>query len=471
MLARALVSDPDLLLLDEPTNHLDIDSIAWLEEFLTTTAGCTLLFVTHDRLFARRLATRIVDLDRGKITSWPGNYAEYLRRKDELLLVEAEQDKKFDKKLSQEEAWIRQGVKARRTRNQGRVRALLKIREERAARRNQAGKARMQLQEAEVAGKLRVRAENISYSYGERQLVDDFSISIMRGDKVGIIGPNGCGKTTLLQMLLGRLEPRQGTVHLGTNLQVAYYDQLRAQLDEERSVADNVGDGNDTVMVNDMPRHIIGYLKDFLFTPDRARSPVKILSGGERNRLLLAKLFSRPANLLVMDEPTNDLDVETLELLEELLLDYQGTVLLVSHDRAFLNNVVTSTLVFEGKGKIQEYAGGYDDWLLQRPQPEIAVKAGKGGKKKGKVAASQPAVVKLSFKEKQELADLPKQIETMENEQQILLDTMADPAFYQTRGNEAATMQARLDKLETLLETAFQRWEKLEAMANAEAAA
>jgi len=469
MLARALISDPDLLLLDEPTNHLDIDSIAWLEEFLTTTAGRTLLFVTHDRLFARRLATRIVDLDRGKLTSWPGTYADYLRRKDELLAVEAEQDKKFDKKLSQEEAWIRQGVKARRTRNQGRVRALLKIREERAARRNQIGKARMQLQEAEVAGKLRVRAENISYRYGERNLVDNFSISIMRGDKVGIIGPNGCGKTTLLRMLLGRLEPQQGAIQLGTNLQVAYYDQLRAQLDEERSVADNVGDGNDTVMVNNQPRHIIGYLKDFLFTPDRARSPVKILSGGERNRLLLAKLFSRPANLLVLDEPTNDLDVETLELLEELLLDYQGTVLLVSHDRAFLNNVVTSTLVFEGNGRIQEYAGGYDDWLLQRPQPEVVPKAGKGGKKKAKIVASQPTVRKLSFKEKQELVDLPMRIEAMETEQQTLLDTLADPAFYQTKGADAKPIQARLDELETTLIAAFQRWEKLEALANNEA--
>jgi len=286
---------------------------------------------------------------------------------------------------------------------------------------------------------------------------------------VGIIGPNGCGKTTLLRMLLGRLEPQQGAIQLGTNLQVAYYDQLRAQLDEERSVADNVGDGNDTVMVNNQPRHIIGYLKDFLFTPDRARSPVKILSGGERNRLLLAKLFSRPANLLVLDEPTNDLDVETLELLEELLLDYQGTVLLVSHDRAFLNNVVTSTLVFEGNGRIQEYAGGYDDWLLQRPQAEVVVKRGKGGKKKAKIVASQPTVRKLSFKEKQELVDLPMRIEAMETEQQTLLDTLADPAFYQTKGADAKPIQARLDELETTLIAAFQRWEKLEALANNEA--
>ncbi|MFP3982113.1 MAG: ATP-binding cassette domain-containing protein [Desulfurivibrionaceae bacterium] len=463
MLARSLVSSPDLLLLDEPTNHLDIDSINWLEDFLKG-LDCSLLFITHDRMLAASLATRILDLDRGVLTSWPGDWHTYLRKKEEWLAVEAEHQEKFDKRLSQEEAWIRQGVKARRTRNQGRVRALQAMREERRARRELSGKAKMEIQEAERSGKLVVRAQNISYSYGTEPVISDFSTTILRGDKVGLLGPNGCGKTTLLKLLLGDLEPTSGKIKLGTNLEVAYFDQLRGQLDEEATVAENVGEGKDMVVVNNRSKHIIGYLKDFLFTPDRARSPVSILSGGERNRLLLAKLFTRPANLLVMDEPTNDLDMETLELLEELLVDYQGTVLLVSHDRAFLDNVVTSTLAYEGKGCFQDYAGGYSDWLKQRKKQEPAAALDQQtGRKKGKTVKN--GTRKPTFKEKKELEELPERIEVLESEQENLYSALADPESYQQEGGDKIVrLRNRLAELEKELEEAYQRWEALEGI-------
>ncbi len=465
LLGRALVSEPDLLLLDEPTNHLDIAAITWLEEFLLT-ARCSLLFVTHDRMLLRKLATRIVNLDRGRLTSWPGDYANYLRRREEELAAEEGQQKKFDKKLAEEEVWIRQGIKARRTRNEGRVRALKELREERRQRRERTGTVRMQLQAAESSGKLVAEVKNVSCGYGDRTIIRDLTTTVMRGDKVGIIGPNGSGKTTLLRLLLGELTPQQGTVRLGTNLAVAYFDQQRAVIDEEKTVIDNVGEGNDTVVINGRPRHIIGYLQDFLFTPDRARTPAKVLSGGERNRLLLAKLLARPANVLVMDEPTNDLDAETLELLEELLFDYPGTLLLVSHDRAFLNNVVTSTLVFEENGRVQEYAGGYDDWLIQRPQPAASASppAGtKAEKKKAKLSAPR----KLSFKETKELEELPGRIEALEAEQTKLYAGMADPTFYQQESATISKAKERVAALEQELAAAYARWEELEAIQSA----
>ncbi|NOY63285.1 MAG: ATP-binding cassette domain-containing protein, partial [Gammaproteobacteria bacterium] len=368
LLARALLPEPDLLLLDEPTNHLDIDSIRWLEEFLCQFRGA-LLFITHDRTLLRRLATRIVELDRGIITSWPGDYDNYLRRKSEALEAEAKQNALFDKKLAQEEVWIRQGIKARRTRNEGRVRALKQLRVERQARRQQQGQARLRIQDHKASGKIVIEVDNASFSYGSTPCIRNFSTIIQRGDKIGIIGPNGCGKSTLIRLLLGELEAQQGSIKRGTRLEVAYFDQLRSHLDDEKTVADNVADGADKVIVNGHERHIISYLQDFLFPPQRARSPVSALSGGEKNRLLLAQLFAKPANFLVMDEPTNDLDVDTLELLEELLMEFKGTVLLVSHDRAFLNNIATSTLAFEGNGTFNDYVGGYDDWLRQRPAP------------------------------------------------------------------------------------------------------
>ncbi|MBU1710161.1 MAG: ATP-binding cassette domain-containing protein [Proteobacteria bacterium] len=462
MLARALVNEPELLLLDEPTNHLDIDSIAWLEEFLKSSAG-TIIFITHDRMLAGKLADRILDLDRGKITSWPGSMGEYLRKKDELLEVEALHQKKFDKKLSQEETWIRQGIKARRTRNEGRVRALIDLRNERSARREKIGKATMKLHEADISGKLVAKAENISFRFGQSWLVKDFSTTVLRGDKVGILGPNGCGKTTLIKILFGELVPETGSVHLGSKIQLAYSDQLRSKLDEDKTVAENVGEGKETVTINGFERHIISYLKDFLFTPDRARSPVSILSGGERNRLMLAKLFCRPANVLVLDEPTNDLDVESLELLEEILLDFKGTVILVSHDRAFLNNVVTSTFVFEGNGKVQEYAGGYDDWLMQRP---VKRKNGLSSelKKKEKAKLAPSSARKLTFKEERELEGLHKRIEEMEAEQSDLLGKMADGGFFQRDGDAISKAKNRLQELEQDLARSYFRWEALEAI-------
>ena len=364
-LAKALANDPDLLLLDEPTNHLDINAILWLEEFLLK-FDKTIMFVTHDRAFLQRMATRIVEIDRGRLLSFDCDYGTYLERRQAMLDSEEKTWHDFDKKLAKEEVWVRQGIKARRTRNEGRVRALLQLRRERDLRREQTGKARIAIQEAERSGRLIVDAKHIGFAFGKHMIIEDFSTTIIRGDKVGIIGPNGSGKTTLLKILLGELTPQQGRLRLGAGLKIAYFDQLRAQLDEDRTLKDNVADGNDTVFVDGAPRHVIGYLQDFLFPPEQILAPVRSLSGGERNRLLLAKLFSVPSNVLVLDEPTNDLDTETLELLEERLLDYGGTILLVSHDRAFLNNVVTSTIVFKDAGRLEEYVGGYDDWLKQR---------------------------------------------------------------------------------------------------------
>ena len=464
LLAKALASEPDLLLLDEPTNHLDIDAIGWLEEFLLTFGG-TLLFVTHDRALLQKLATRIVDLDRGRLTSWPGNYQTYLDIKQATLDAETAQNAKFDKKLAAEEAWIRQGVKARRTRNEGRVRALKELRAIRSQRRESTGAARMQMQEAERTGKLVIEATSVSHSYGRHTIIRDFSTTIIRGDKIGIIGPNGSGKTTLLKILLMELNPQKGNVKHGTNLAVAYLDQHRAQLDDEKSVQDNVAYGSDYVTINGNRRHVIGYLQDFLFAPARARSPVKVLSGGERNRLLLAKIFTQPSNVLVLDEPTNDLDLETLDLLEELLMDYPGTVLLVSHDRAFINNVVTSTLVLEGEGRVNEYVGGYDDWLRQsRRKSEVPVVAVKTDGHKAMPNLQKEKPRKLTFKEQKELDALPKRIEGLDAEQLQIMAAMADPAFYRDSGNKVAETKARLESIEKELSEVYKRWEDLEAL-------
>ena len=464
LLARALAGAPDLLLLDEPTNHLDIDAIAWLEEFLLTFGG-TLLFVTHDRMLLQKLATRIVDLDRGRLTSWPGNYQAYLELKQAALDSEAVENAKFDKKLAAEEVWIRQGVKARRTRNEGRVRELKALRKTRSERREVIGAARMQMQEAERTGKLVIEATEVSHSYNGMPVISDLSTTIIRGDKIGIIGPNGSGKTTLLKILLGELKPRSGTVKHGTNLEVAYLDQHRAQLDDAKTVQDNVANGSDHVTINGIRRHVIGYLQDFLFAPARARSPVKVLSGGERNRLLLAKLFTQPSNVLVLDEPTNDLDIETLDLLEELLMDYPGTVLLVSHDRAFINDVVTSTLVFEGDGRVNEYVGGYDDWLRQSTRKnETAAVPAKSVEKMIAPGPQKERPRKLSFKEQKEIETLPKRIEELDAEQQQIIAVMADPAFYRSSGDKVSATKARLDALEKELAEAYQRWDELEAL-------
>ncbi|ALP51951.1 ABC transporter ATP-binding protein [Candidatus Tenderia electrophaga] len=465
LLARALVDNPDLLLLDEPTNHLDIAAINWLEEFFLNYRG-TLLFVTHDRMLLQKLATRIIDLDRGRVTSWPGDYATYLQRKQEMLEAEETANALFDKKLAQEEVWIRQGIKARRTRNEGRVRALKALRDARAQRRERQGTANIQTQAAESSGKIVIEVEGVSQRYGERDILRGFSTTILRGDKIGIIGPNGAGKTTLLKILLGQLEPQQGRVKVGTKLEVAYFDQHRAQLDQDKTVIDNISDGRSEVTINGKPRHIISYLQDFLFAPERSRQPVRSLSGGERNRLLLAKLFTKPANVLVLDEPTNDLDVETLELLEELLIDYQGTVLLVSHDREFINNVVTGTLVFEGDGVVNEYVGGYDDWLRQRnsdlPQPV----ARKDKPKQGTKPKPKPAK-KLSYKDQRELDLLPQQIETLENELVQIQQSLADPDLYQQQPDKAHELDARMKALEAELSHCYARWEALEALRQA----
>jgi len=462
LLAKALVCDPDLLLLDEPTNHLDIDSITWLEEFLLS-SSCTLLFVTHDRDLLKKLSTRIVDLERGSISSWPGDYDTYLRRKDEMLAAENGQNARFDKKLAKEEVWVRQGIKARRTRNEGRVRALIEMRRQHQARRQQMGNVRMEITEAGISGKLVAVLKNVEHGFGSQPVISNLSTTVLRGDRIGIIGPNGAGKTTLLRILIGELRPDKGRVRLGAKLRPVYFDQQREQLDTEKTVIDNLGDGSDFVEINGRQRHIIGYLHDFLFTADRARSPVSILSGGERNRLLLAKLFARPSNVLVLDEPTNDLDIETLELLEQLLMEYKGTVLVVSHDRAFLNNVVTSTLVFEGKGLVQEYAGGYDDWLRQgKPQQKKVPPAGKEKKERIKVKSKGPR--KLTFKENRELEELPGRIETLEQEQKQLYVKMADESFYRDDGKEVAGAKARLGELEQLLEKSYSRWEELETL-------
>ncbi len=464
LLAQALVQEPDLLLLDEPTNHLDIDSIDWLEEFLKDYPG-SLLFVTHDRRFLQRVANRILELDRGKITDWPGDYGNYLRRREERRHAEAQANAHFDRRLAEEEVWIRQGIKARRTRNEGRVRALEAMRAERMERRTAQGTARLRVSESDRSGRLVAEAESVTYGWGDRLVVRDLNTLILRGDKVGIIGPNGVGKSTLLKLLLGDLEPQSGTIRRGTNLQVAYFDQLRAQLDPERTVQDNVAGGSDQVTVDSQSRHVLSYLRDFLFSPERARQPVKALSGGERNRLLLAKLFTRPANLLVLDEPTNDLDTETLELLEELLVQFAGTVLLVSHDRQLLDNVVTSTLVFEGDGSVRDYVGGYEDWLRQRAPLAAPVPAETVQVKALKPETPEPrrAVARLSFKETRELAELPLRIETLEQEQEALHARLADPGLYQGDGGAAATaVKTRLAELATELASAYARWEDLE---------
>ena len=472
LLARALVGQPDVLLLDEPTNHLDIDAIGWLEEFLAEYGGAV-LFVTHDRAFLQRLATRIVELDRGRLTSWPFDYATYVKRKEEAIANETVQHAKFDRKLSEEEAWLRQGIKARRTRNEGRVRALMAMREERAARREQLGAVKLEVEQAEPSGKLVFEARAISKAYGAAPIVRDFSTRILRGDRIGLIGPNGAGKTTLLRLLIGELAPDSGDVRQGANVQVAYYDQQREQLDPDRTVFDTIGDGNDTVTANGRTRHVHAYLRDFLFSNERARSPVKALSGGERNRLLLARLFTRPANVLVLDEPTNDLDLETLELLEEQLVEWPGTLLLVSHDRAFLDNVVTSTFAFEGDGHVAEYVGGYTDWArqtAQRPQrgtkgtKESAKERAAGGATDGTppVAGHSPAK-RLSYRENRELEGLPARIDALEEEQRTLERTIAGPEFYKEPAATINATLARLDALQNELIEAYARWEELDS--------
>jgi len=462
LLAQALVKEPDVLLLDEPTNHLDITSIMWLEDFLKGYGG-TLLFITHDRMFLQSLATRIIQIDRGQLVSFPGDYENFLARREALLEEEAQQNALFDKKLAQEEVWIRQGVKARRTRNEGRVRALEQLRRERGARRDVQGNVKMKLQDADRSGKLVVEAEGIGQSYDGRVLFKDFNTVIQRGDKIGLIGPNGCGKTTLLSILLGRRAPESGEVKLGTKIEIAYFDQLRSQLDEEVSVVDNVGQGKDFIEVGGASKHVMGYLQDFLFTPERARTPIKSLSGGERNRLLLAKLFTQPANLLVMDEPTNDLDAETLDLLEELLMNYKGTLLLVSHDRSFINNVATSTIVFDDDGDVREYVGGYDDWLHQRAQDKRAQTSTKV------VGKAKPAVKKvnkkssLTYQEQLDLEVLPKEIEQFELKQAELHKQISEPNFYQQSVDKQAKTQDELTVLTSELEAMYERWDALEA--------
>lgn len=458
LLARALVSEPDLLLLDEPTNHLDIESITWLEEFFSAYKG-TILFITHDRRFLQSLATRIIELDRGKITDWPGDYSTYLKRKQALLDAETTHNALFDKRLAQEEAWVRQGIKARRTRNEGRVRELKEMRQKRRMRRELSGSANMNFNEAERSGKLVLEAKGISCTFDGRKLIDNFSTVIMRGDKIGIIGPNGSGKTTLINILLGTMVQHEGSVRMGTKLEVAYFDQHRAQLDDEKSVMENVADG-EYVTVNGIKKHVIGYLQDFLFPPDRAGMSVKVLSGGERNRLLLARLFTRPSNVIVMDEPTNDLDIDTLELLEEMLMEYKGTVLLVSHDREFLNNIVTSTIVCEGGGRIGEYVGGYDDWLRQRVPGAVNQRVKEPGKKKPRQKKEGPR--KLTFKETREIEALPGMIESMEAEHAVFYRKFADPEFYRGDSVRVAEAKSKIEKLEKDIADAYERWALLE---------
>ena len=469
LLARALAGQPDLLLLDEPTNHLDIESILWLEDFLLS-AKVTLFFVTHDRAFLKKLATRIVELDRGILTNWDCDYDTYLVRRQDRLEAEERQQALFDKRLAQEEEWIRRGVKAQRSRAQGRVHALMAMRAERRARREKTGNATLRLSEAERSGLKVIDAEKVSFSYPDgRVLVKDLTTTIIRGDKIGLIGPNGAGKTTLIKLLLGQLQPSTGTLSHGTNMEVVYFDQYRDQIDDNRTVADNIANGNTTVTVDGRSRHVISYLQDFLFTPDRARTPARVLSGGERNRLLLARLFTKPANVLVMDEPTNDLDAETLDLLEDLLVEFKGTLLLVSHDRDFLDEVVTSTLVFEGDGRIGEYIGGYADWVRDTERAAAKTKLAPVEKPKAALAAPAPKAAKaatarkLTSKELRELEALPARIEGLEQEQATLTAKLSDPAFYKFEPGKFAEVKARLETIEREHGVAFARWEELEA--------
>ena len=457
LLARALVAEPDLLLLDEPTNHLDLEAVLWLEQFLSRWSG-TLVFVTHDRMFLRRMARRILEIDRGRLFDWTCDYENFLLRKESALADEERQNALFDKKLGEEEAWIRRGVKARRTRNEGRVRELERMRRERAARRSTVGSAKLSIDEGERSGKLVVRAQGLHFGYGERELLAGFSTRIQRGDKVGLLGPNGVGKTTLVRILLGQLQPRLGTVQLGTKLQVAYFDQLRRQLDDDATVQANLVAEYDTV--GSTGRHVIGYLQDFLFTPERARTPVRYLSGGERNRLLLAKLFARPANMIVLDEPTNDLDIETLELLEQRLVQFEGSVIVVSHDREFLNNVVTSTIVFEPDGP-KEYVGGYDDWMRQRGESSSPTPARADREKSaGKIAPANAK--KPSFKQARELEALPARIEELERKLKELHTRMVQPEFYRQKDSQVAAATAQLSAVEAELKAAYARWLELE---------
>ncbi|WP_336777170.1 ABC transporter ATP-binding protein [Pantoea sp. USHLN256] len=468
-LGRALVSNPRVLMLDEPTNHLDIETIDWLETFLKTFSG-SIVFISHDRSFIRNMATRIVDLDRGKLVSWPGNYDLFLTGKEEALRVEEMQNAEFDRKLAQEEVWIRQGIKARRTRNEGRVRALKALRNERSARREVMGKANMQVGEAARSGKIVFEMEDVNYSVGGKTLVKDFSTQVQRGDKIALIGPNGCGKTTLLRLMLDQLEADSGRVHCGTKLEIAYFDQHRAELDPDRTVMDNLAEGKQEVMVNGKPRHVLGYLQDFLFHPKRAMTPVRALSGGERNRLLLARLFLKPSNLLILDEPTNDLDVETLELLEELVDGYQGTVMLVSHDRQFVDNTVTECWIFEGNGEIGTFVGGYHDAQQQR----AAYKQGKASQAKSaapvktaeKSEATKRPASKLSYNLARELEQLPQKLEQLETRIGELQAKMSHPDFFSQPHDETQPVLDALAQTEQELEVAFERWEELEALKN-----
>ena len=467
LFARALVCNPDLLLLDEPTNHLDIHTILWMEDFILRHVK-TLLFITHDRALLKKIANRILELDRGRLLSYKADYATYLKEKQTALEIEETQNGIFDKKLSQEEAWIRKGIKARRTRNQGRVRSLQKMRAAYQARRRKIGHVRLQVQEAERTGKLVLEADNVGFAYGQTPIVRGFSTVVMRGDKIGIMGPNGVGKTTLLKILLKTMRPQTGSVRHGTNLQVVYFDQLRAQLDEQKTVRENIVSGNDFITFNGRRRHVIGYLHDFLFSPERCRTPVYVLSGGEKNRLMLARLFTQPANVLVLDEPTNDLDAETLELLEELIFEYQGTLLLVSHDRAFLNNVVTSTIVFEGNGQVVEYVGGYDDWLRQQPQSTTVSRPGKDKRTKPPPKPRAPQAPKLGYMQSREIQNLPKKIEALESEQKKLFATLSDPLFYKKEKDAIAAARSDLERIEREIEMAYHRWEELETLSSPE---
>ena len=460
LLGNALVNEPDLLLLDEPTNHIDLDSIIWLEDFLIRT-GITLLFVTHDRMFLRKMATRIIELDRGLTSDWSCNYDTFVKRKQAVMEAEEKEWKRFDKKLAQEEVWIRRGIKARRTRNEGRVRALKKMREERALRRELAGTVSMNLQNTEKSGRLVLKAKDLTFNYTDTCIVRNFSTTILRGDRIGIIGPNGSGKTTLINLLLGQLSPQNGSVQLGTNIQVVYFDQLRDLIDETMSVQENVLPNGEMVEINGKSKHIMSYLQDFLFTPEKAKTPVCDLSGGEKNRLALAKLFTKKSNLLVFDEPTNDLDIETLELLEELLVEYSGTILLVSHDREFLNNIVTSVIVIKGEGTIGEYVGGYDSWLNQKKNDcsNEKIKVIKTEKKRSAKISQKP---KLSYNEKRELDALPNKIEMLENEIEGLNKKLIDPEIYKIK-ESIVELQAKLSSLEQELSHTYERWEELES--------